>query len=145
MTVAGAHSLSVVEKFVCALLRDDREAQLAQLQDVVTVDYAGRYGFGKMKRSKAGAVNFHNALRRRIAVSGYNIYNAYGDADTVFILGDTTESIKETGLVLTDVCIWIFTLQDGLIKKIAYLKESHVLYVFFSGMIESRSEGKRLP
>ena len=141
MTAAGRNALAVVEKFVAALLQDDLDAQLALLQDEVTVDYAGRYGLGKMKRPKADAADFHRALRRRIVIKGYNIYSAYGDANTVFILGDTTESIKETGFVLTAACIWIFTLEGGLIQKIAYLKESHALYVFFSAIIEGRQKG----
>lgn len=138
MTAKGANSLMIVEKHICALLKDDIKGQLAILSDEITVDYSGKNGYGIMKFPKADAINFHKALRLRIEVIGFTIFLAFGDGNTVFILGDTTEKNKESGIILKENCIWIYTLELELITKIEYLKECHPLYDFFSSIIESK-------
>ena len=139
MTSEGRASLLVVVKSVTALLAGDDGAQLALLADEIILDYSGKFGYGTNTLKKADAIRFHKELRDRIELVDYNLYTAYGDGNSVLILGDRTEKIKETGAVTFEKCIWIYTVADNLIEKIQYLCETHPAFSFFGNLIDRSS------
>lgn len=139
MTSEGKASLLLVMKSVDAVLKDDVHAQLALLAEEIILDYSGKFGYGENKLKKADAIIFHKELRNRIELVDYNLYIAYGDGRSVFILGDRTEKIKETGLITFEKCIWIYTISEKLIEKIQYLRETHPAFTFFSNLIDRSS------
>lgn len=136
MAPEGKASLLVVIKSVDALLADDDGAQLAVFADEIVLDYSGKFGYGENRLKSADALAFHKELRNRIELVDYNLYAAYGDGTSVFILGDRAERIKETGAVTFEKCIWIYTVADSLIEKIQYLCETHPSFSFFSSLID---------
>lgn len=140
ISAEGRRSLLLVGQFVQALLDGDAGGQLELLSEQVTIDYAGKYGLGEKKLLKADALNFHHSLRSRIEVTDYNIFNAYGDASTVILLGDTTEKTVPGGRAIKENCIWVYTLRSGLIKKIEFLKPSHPLFPFFTSIIDRNAK-----
>jgi hypothetical protein len=142
MSAEGLLSFRLVDKYIQAMLRDDLKVQLKLLSDEITLDYSGKFGYGKIKLRKADAINFHKELRSRIELVDYNIFKAFGDDNTVIILGNKTEKIRESGILIAENCIWVFTIEDELIAKVEYLKESHALFAFFSTIIDSDYESK---
>ena len=139
MAAEGKASLLMVVKTVEAMLDGDDGALLALLADEITIDYSGKFGYGENRLVKAEAIRFHRDLREKILLVDYNLYAAYGDGGNVFILGDRTEKVRATGTVASEKCIWIFTVAEGLICKIQYLRETHPSFSFFSSLIDSSS------
>lgn len=134
----GLKSMALVERFVKAHLNDDYETRLKLLCDVITIDYSSHLGHPKKELPKEDALNYHQELRRKIEVIEYNISKVYADANTVFILGNKTERVHKTGLLFNEKCIWIYTIEADLIKKIECMKPCHPLYIFFIEIIERK-------
>lgn len=136
MSAEGRRSILIVEKYVRAFLLDDVKTQLEFLADEFTIDYSGKYGYGQIKLPKAEAVCFHKTLRSQIEIVDFNIFKAFGDGNSVFILGETTERARESDTVFKEKCIWVYTLKADRIFKIEFLKECHPLFNFFSTIID---------
>jgi len=143
MTPEGLKSMAIVERFVKAHLNDDSETRLQLLSDVITIDYSSHMGYPKKELSKEEAINYHQELRNKIEVIEYKISKVYADANTVFILGKKTERIQKSGLMFKEKCIWIYTIEADLIKKIECMKPCHPLYIFFIEIIERKKTSQK--
>ena len=140
MSSEGMASLDLVNQFISALLRRDEKALLDLLADELILDYSGKFGYGKNTLNKTEAILFHKKVRESIELVDFNLLMAYGEANTVFLLGDKTEKIMMTEQVVFEKCIWIYTLENNLICKIQYLPEGHTLFPFFSGIMDNHQK-----
>lgn len=132
ITPEGLKSMTLVERFIEAHLDDNTEVKLQLLSDVITIDYLSYLGYPQKKLSKEGAINYHQELRSKVELIEYNISKVYADANTVFILGNKTERVLKSGLMFHENCIWIFTIEAELIKRIECMKPCHPLFIFLS-------------
>lgn len=128
----GAASLEIVNVFVNALIAGDEHRQLELLADEIILDYSGKFGYGKNFLKKAEAIVFHKRLREAVELVDFDLHMAFGEGDMVFIVGNKTERVRESGIVTSENCVWIYTITGGLVSKIEYLPESHPLFSFFS-------------
>lgn len=140
MTPEGLKSMALVERFIKAHLDDNTEAKLQLLSDVITIDYSSHIGYPQKELSKEDAIHYHQELRSKIEIIEYTISKVYADANTVFILGNKIERALKSGLMFNENCIWIYTIEAELIKRIECMKPCHPLYIFFIEIIERKNE-----